>query len=294
MRGATTYGIGGPARFFAKPVTAAEVAEAYAFAREAGLPVLTLGGGSNLLVADGGVAAVVLRLRPGDGPRIEAREDEPGVWRVDAAAPLAAVVAKAAAEGLAGVEFLAGVPGSVGGAAAMNAGGGGLGFGDLIAAARVIDGSGTERTLERGELSFGYRSSSLSGMTVLEVAVRFAGRDDPQAVLVRTDGHRERKRATQPLGQASAGCVFRNPSDGPAGLLLDRAGCKGMREGRAEVSGVHANFIVNAGGAGSADVARLAARMRERVRQEAGVVLEPEIRFWGDDPAFGLLYTRLT
>lgn len=281
----TTYGIGGEAQFFAEPASMEEMAWVYSFARIEGLPVHVLGGGSNLLVADSGVSGIVMRLDSSAFGGIEPDPAHPLIWRVGAAATLASVVEKAARAGLAGIECLAGIPGRIGGAAVMNAGGAETGIGRIVAAVQGLDASGKPFVMDAAALRFGYRSSALTpGMTVLSLTLCFLGQEDPAVVIDRTRSFRERKRAAQPMGAHSAGCVFKNPAGRSAGALLDAAGCKGMREGGAEVSAVHANFIVNTGGASSADVVRLAARMREAVRAAHGVSLEPEIRIWGDEP----------
>ncbi len=286
----TTFGIGGPARWFAEPATRREVAVTLSLARELGAPVKFLGGGSNLLVADSGVAAMAVRLSPADEfGEMDMEAESPLSWRVGAAVGLQALVGGTVREGLAGLEPLAGIPGSVGGAAAMNAGGAEFGVGRFIARAEVFGPDGEARFLVPPALSFGYRTSSLSGVLAVELSFRFAEREDPERLLARLREYRDKKRANQPLGLPSAGCVFRNPPGDSAGRLLEAAGCKGMRQGGAEVSRVHANFIVNRGGASARDVATLALRMREAVVAASGIGLEPEIALWGDDPAFARL-----
>lgn len=279
----TSFGVGGPARYFSEAATLAEVDETFAFAYARGLPVMTLGGGSNLLIADAGVDAVVLRLTGDEFSRIVPNASDPQNWRIGAAASLAAVLERAAESGLSGLEFLAGIPGRIGGAAAMNAGGGGMGLGDAVLRVEGVDADGTHFQLSHEELEFRYRGSALLGMTALWLDVGFAGRDEPEAVRERMRQYREKKRATQPLGMRSAGCVFKNPPDASAGALLDASGCKGMRAGGAEVSRLHANFIVNSGGAKCDDVLALAAQMRARVAERFGITLKPEIRCWGCD-----------
>lgn len=283
----TTFRAGGPARFLSRPADEGEVAEAIAFARARSLPVLVLGGGSNLLVADGGVEAVVVALSDaGEFGKINIGED--GLWRVGAAVSLSALVAATVREGRAGLCALSGIPGRVGGAVAMNAGGGAdaPSMGDVVREALAYALDGGRRVFAP---SFAYRRSDLGGMIALSFLLRFSGTEEPERLAASARAFREHKAATQPLGLPSAGCVFRNPPGASAGKLLDGAGCKGMAEGGARVSERHANFIVAGGGAKSGDIARLAARMRERVRERAGVRLEPEIRLWGEDPCFDAL-----
>lgn len=290
----TTYGIGGPARWFATPSTRGEVEATLALAGELGVPALVLGGGSNLLIADAGVEAMVIRLADsGEFAAIDVVADDGLHWRVGAAASLQALVGRTAREGIAGLERMAGIPGRVGGAVAMNAGGADEGIGEFVIAADVYDIQGAHRIMERPELAFSYRNSGVRGMVALSFSLRFAEKGDSENLLARTRDYRERKRAAQPLSVPSAGCAFRNPPGKSAGALLDRAGCKGMREGGAEVSRLHANFIVNAGGASSGDVARLANRMRLAVWDKSGIGLEPELALWGGDPEFDRLHSLL-
>ncbi len=281
----TTMRVGGPARWFAQPGTAGEVAATLDFAAKRNVPVLMLGGGSNLVVADKGVRAVVLRLRRDCEFGFVKQEANPLVWTVGAAAPLPGLLAALQERGVAGLEHMAGIPGSVGGAAAMNAGSAEQGFGEVVMQARVMDSSGKEHTWTAKELAFGYRKSALAGAGVIALgfSLLLTGLEEPEELARRARERRDMKVATQPLAFASAGCIFKNPHDTSAGKLLDEAGCKGMMEGGAEVSGLHANFIINAADATARDVAVLAARMREKVRKRFGVELEREITWWGEE-----------
>lgn len=285
----TSFGIGGPARWLAKPGNRDELAETVAFAKQRELPILVLGGGSNLLVADAGVEAVVVRLE-GEFSQISVARDDELIWRAGAAVPLALFLTTTAEAGVSGLEMLAGIPGRVGGAVAMNAGAWSGCIGEYVEEAEVYDfSSGEFRTLSSRELGFSYRRSAVGRFLALGFTFVFSGMAEPEAIFGRMREYRERKKASQPLGKPSAGCVFKNPAGDSAGSLLDQAGCKGMREGAAEVSGLHANFIVNQGGAGSGDVARLAVRMREAVWRKFELELEPELILWGEDEVFSAL-----
>lgn len=288
LAGMTTFAIGGPARWLAEPRTAGELGRCLAMAADLGVPVHVLGGGSNLLVADAGLDGMVVKLsrRAEFGAAAPVGAESP-FWRVGAAVPLPSLVTAAVRAGVAGLEELAGIPGSAGGAAAMNAGVPGASFGDCVAEAEAVEFSGRRRRLERDELAFAYRGSAIRDMVVTDLLLDLPERGDPGELMERMRECRERKRAGQPLTAPSAGCVFRNPPGRSAGSLLDGAGCKAMSEGGAGVSALHANFIVNHGGARCRDVARLAARMREAVRQKYGIVLRLEMKLWGDEPAFG-------
>jgi UDP-N-acetylmuramate dehydrogenase len=287
----TTFGIGGPADWLARPSTRDELSLAADMAAKQGLPLLVLGGGSNLLIADAGVRAVVAHLDgAGDFARIEQDRDDELLWRVGAAAPLSAFVAAMIEKGVSGLEALSGIPGRVGGAVAMNAGAWNSSVGEYVVEAEAFDPSrGAYRVVAGRDLGFSYRRSSLGGMIAVRFVFRFAEKAGSETVAARARECRDRKKAAQPIGKPSAGCVFKNPPGDSAGSLLERAGCKEMREGAALVSAVHANFIINQGGAGSADVARLAARMRAAVRERHGIDLEPELVLWGDEPEFDAL-----
>ena len=290
MAGLTTFGIGGPARWLARPTTVEELVEALELTREWNVPVCVVGGGSNLLVADSGIEAMVIKLAPGgDFSELSREADDPLAWRVGAAVGLPALLGAAIREGAAGLEGMAGVPGSVGGAVAMNAGGAELGIGRLVREAEVFDLSGARHQVTPPELSFSYRNSSLRGMVATRFRFRFERLEDPETLRERMREYRERKKAGQPLAIPSAGCVFKNPLGDSAGSLLDKAGCKGMEEGGAVVSALHANFIVNQGHATARDVATLALRMREAVVAAFGIRLEPEVALWGEEPVFSSL-----
>ncbi len=294
LAGLTTFKIGGPARWFAAPADREEVRTALAFACERDIPVLVMGGGSNLLVADAGVEALVIRL-DAEGEFGGIQPDWPGggegraglAWRVGAAASLPERVGRLAREGVCGTEAFAGIPGRVGGAAAMNAGAAAGGFGQFVSAAEVADLGGNVARLDREALNFTYRGSALPGRLALSFELRFTETGDGRELVNRAKSYLDRKRSTQPLAFPSAGCVFKNPSGtSSAGALLDWSGCKGMREGGAEVSSQHANFIINRGGASCREVVLLLSRLREVVRERHGIVLEPEIRLWGPPEAF--------
>ncbi len=284
----TTFGIGGPARWLAEPADRRALAEALSFARGAGARIKIMGGGSNVLVSDAGIDAMVVRLSPkGEFGVMEQDPDDPLAWTVGAAVGLQALVGATAREGIEGLEFLAGIPGSAGGAVAMNCGSAENGIGRFVLQAEVCRPDGTFAEMGPAELAFSYRRSGLGGSIAVRVLLRFDKVGDPEKVLDRMREYRERKRAGQPLAIPSSGCIFKNPPGDSAGGLIDRAGCKGMREGGAEVSSLHANFIVNQDNASCRDVVTLACRVRERVEREFGIVLEPEVALWGEAKDFG-------
>lgn len=276
----TTLGVGGPASFYAEPATEADLATLLAAARVHGVPTHLLGRGSNLLIPDSGVGGLVLRLAHPGWCAFELLSA--GRVRVGAGLRLKQLCGLAVAAGLPGFEFLEGIPGTVGGALRMNAGAMGGWMLDLVEEVRALLHDGSSRTWKRTELEFGYRSCpTLEHAIALEavLAAKPAANGGVQETLL---AYQKRRRETQPR-DPSAGCVFRNPEGNSAGRLIDECGLKGLRVGDAEVSTVHANFIVNRGRASAADVIGLVRRVREHVRRERGITLEPEVLLYGSD-----------
>jgi len=248
---------------------------------EGGMPWAVLGGGSNLLVADCGFRGAVLKLDEGFQyvERAEGAGDDVGVV-VGGAVLLPQLTALLADEGLGGLEWAAGIPGTLGGAVLMNAGAHDAAMSDAVAAVRIATPQG-DRWLEPTLLSFEYRSADLPRAAVVSAARLRLYRDDPAAVQARRRELLRDRRRQQPRGGRSFGCAFRNPPGDSAGRLLERAGMKGIRRGGAEVSARHANFIVNVGEASATDVLMLMGMMRETVQRREGVVLDPEVRLLG-------------
>lgn len=276
----TTWRAGGAAERMFSPRTLEEL-QVFLAEGEARQPLTWIGHGSNLLVRDGGLAGTVVCMR--NGPRVLERLDEVTV-RAEAGVSSARVARFCGEAGLAGAEFLAGIPGAVGGALAMNAGAYGGEVAEILAAAELIDRAGRIRIADPGELGFAYRRSRAPEGEWF-VAARFRlEADDPDAIRTRTRELLDQREATQPVHLANAGSVFRNPPGDHAARLIEAAGLKGERVGEAEVSPLHANFIVNRGGARAGDIEALIERIRERVREHSGVLLEPEVRIVGQEP----------
>ena len=275
LRPLTTFRIGGRAEFLVTPKDVESFAAAYGRACASGLPVRILGKGSNLLVADGGVRGIVLSTA---GLRGRGRIESDGSVRVEGGAGLRELVSWSVRSGLEGIEFLAGIPGTVGGAVVMNAGGRDGGIGSSVRAVWCVGRDGTLFRRDAGSIAWNYRETDILN-PVVEVEFGFM-RDNPERLLERMADVQVSKRCTQPAGIPSAGCFFRNPAGDSAGRLIDAAGMRGLEAGGAAVSARHANFIVNRGGATASDVMRLFHRVRESVRSRFGVMLENEVRFW--------------
>ncbi|MCG8429925.1 MAG: UDP-N-acetylmuramate dehydrogenase [Candidatus Omnitrophica bacterium] len=276
LAGLTTFRIGGRARFYAEPPDEDDLRRILAYARARRMPVRVLGAGSNVLIPDKGVRGIVLRLSaPGfrkislQGTRIQA----------GAGVALAELVRVSAAGGRGGLEFLAGIPGSVGGAVLMNAGAWGKNIAGCIEKISIMDYNGKIRGLSREDVSFGYRFSGLKECIVLGAAFKTRARPVP-ALRRRIADYGRKRRMTQHVPQPNAGCIFKNPPRLSAGRLIESCGLKGKRSGGALVSERHANFIVNAKQASAADVLRLMRLVKGKVRRVYGVELEPEIRVW--------------
>lgn len=274
--------LGGPASYFGTPETLEDLDRMVGWARDAGVPVRIAGGGSNVLIADAGVRALVLSLRRCCAASVF--DDETAEVTTGAGVMLPGLARQAAEHGLAGLEFAIGIPGSVGGALQTNAGiGDGRCIGDLLRSVEVLR-DGRRVSLHRDEITMEYRSTSLRGSGDIVLAARLALRHGERAVI---DAEMRRllvaRQASQPTSEPNAGSVFRNPPGDHAGRLIEAAGCKGLRVGGAQVSTLHANFIVQDGTATTKDVTDLMAEVRRRVAAQSSVTLVPEIEWWGED-----------
>ena len=274
----TSFRLGGPARYLARVSSAEEARDALRFTREEGLDLRILGGGTNLLVADEGVDALVLKPEGGEFKALTVNDS--AVF-AGCALPATRLVSAAAEAGLTGLEMLAGLPGTVGGAIQTEAGGSAGTIMDRFAGARLADVADEAAWLERGELPFEIREGRFAGYLVLEAKFEL-GPDDPERVRRGTREWLERRRSTQPVAERSAGCAFRNPPApaDPAGKIIDELGLKGTAVGGAVVSEMHANYIVARGGATASDVLSLIDLIRGRVLDDRGIELDLEIEVW--------------
>jgi len=272
----TSMRVGGPVRFLFEPRSQAELASLLDVLRRNNILVRVIGAGSNVVAGDDGFPGAVIRLA-GDFAHLSF--EGPAVT-AGAAVPLPRFVRESAERGLSGAEGLVGIPGTLGGALVMNAGGRWGEICRLVRAARVMTLQGGVTDVAPEKLAFGYRHSTLVGSVVLSAVFQLQ-QSDRQAVEAATRSFLDKKRATQDLGAASAGCIFKNPPGGlSAGALIDRAGLKGVQVGGAKVSPLHANFLVNTGSASAKDVLDLARLVRSRVLETSGVDLEFEVQLW--------------
>jgi len=274
----TTFGVGGRAEYLVRPRSEEELRAVLARCEAEGLPVRTVGRGSNILVRDEGVPGTVVQLDPKGFGAVRVEED---LLRAGAAVRLRDLVAEAARHGLSGVECLVGIPGTVGGGVRMNAGGSYGDIGQTVERVRVMDSHGEVFYRERDDLAFGYRSSNLAAPFVLEVELRLLP-DDLKAIEKRMKTIWMAKKNSQPMSAPTAGCVFKNPRGLSAGLLIEQAGLKGASVGGAVVSRKHANFIVvrDKERTTAADILALIEQIRTAVKERFDVYLELEIEVW--------------
>lgn len=268
--------VGGPAQYFISPRHPAELVEVVRTCHENHIPVHVLGGGSNLLIRDVGVAGVVLHLSNEEFARttIDGAHVHCG-----AGANLSHLISQTVKAGLAGLDVLVGIPGTIGGALHGNAGGRSGDIGQHVRKVRVLTVTGELFVRTEDELSFAYRHSSLNELIILDAEFELY-HDDPDEITRRMRKLWIMKKATQPLTFQSAGCIFKNPRGMSSGWLIDQAGLKGTRIGNAEISDRHANFIVTHPDASANDVLRLVDLARSKVSEQFGVDLELEINIW--------------
>lgn len=278
----TTWRIGGPADVLVIPHTVAQVQEVVARAVRHGIPWFVLGRGSNLLVRDGGLRGLVIKL----GDDFSAVSVEDGKLTALSGRGMVSAANIAIRQGLSGLEFATGIPGTVGGAVTMNAGAHGSEIKDVLAYASVLDASGAVREVDPAELSFRYRHSAVRERGWIVIAATFALQPGDVTVMQeQTRAHSRRRQSTQPLSLPNCGSVFRNPEGDYAARLIEAADLKGFRVGNAAVSDLHANFIVNLGGASASDVQAVMATVQRVVGERFGVELVPEVRVVGEDLA---------
>lgn len=278
----TTFRIGGPAEYFVCPTAPEQVRDILRFCREEEIPWFLFGNGSNLLVSDAGIPGVVIQL----DQRFRQAERTDRGFRAQAGILLSGLAVMARKASLTGMEFAAGIPGTLGGATAMNAGAYGGEMKDILRTVRIIDQDLELRELPVSELALGYRTSRIKkeNLIVLEAEISLQN-GEPDKISARMDELREARVSKQPLEFPSAGSTFKRPEGNYAGKLIMEAGLRGFRIGDAQVAEKHCGFVINRGQASAEDVRRLMREVQKRVLETSGVLLEPEIRMIGfDDP----------
>ncbi len=272
----TWYGLGGPADYFIRPKTTEQLKEVVKRCNENEIRIYVMGYGSNLLIGDDGLRAAVIKLEAEQFAQIkyDAQEVIAG-----AGAELSKLVLTCVEKGLSGIEALTGIPGSVGGAVKMNAGGN---FGDLGAAVEsvtLMDSAGKAFEKNKPELAFDYRKTNITAKFVLNARLKLNSAD-PEQIMRTVKEIWIYKKNNQPLNTKNSGCIFKNPAGASAGALIDRAGLKGLQIGGAVVSEKHANFIIAEAGCSSRDVTRLIEAIKQRVKEQFNIELELEIEIW--------------
>ena len=275
LSGHTTFRIGGPAKYYLVPESIDEVKQAIAFAKEKKLPFYVLGKGSNMLFSDEGYEGVIIEI----GKGLEKISIEGTKVKAQSGISLSAMAVKLADAGLAGFEFAGGIPGTLGGAVAMNAGAYGGEIKDCIVSATVLTEAGDTVELAKDELQLGYRTSVIQKAHYIVLGAEFSfGKGETSAIKKIMKELNQRRREKQPLEYPSAGSTFKRPEGYFAGKLIQDAGLKGYRVGDAQVSEKHCGFVVNRGSATADDVKQLIADVQTKVKDAFGVELEPEVR----------------
>ncbi len=273
----TWYGLGGPADYFVRPRTVEELGEAVKRCTENEVPLYVLGLGSNLLIADEGVRGAVIKLESEEFMQTHFEGSRIKAW---AGAELGDLVRTCVKKGLSGIEGLTGIPGSVGGAVRMNAGGSFGDIGSAVETVTLMDSEGGVFEKSKPELIFDYRRANITARIILSAEMQLT-EADPEQIMKTVKEIWIYKKNTQPLNTKNSGCVFKNPAGGSAGSLIDRAGLKGLQIGGASVSEKHGNFIVANEDCTSRDILRLIDAIKQRVKGEFDIDLELELEIWG-------------
>ena len=272
----TWYGLGGSAEYFITPRSVEELTEVVKLCDANDIDICVLGFGSNLLVSDDGVKGAVIKFQDDEFTKFNFDGDS---LTASAGANLNNIVLESVRQGMAGLEMLTGIPGSVGGAIKMNAGGS---FGDIgacVDSVTLMDETGNVFEKAKPELAFDYRTSNITAKIILAAKIRLT-RTDPDQLLKTLKEIWIHKKNTQPLNTKNAGCIFKNPNGQSAGAIIDRAGLKGLQIGQAQVSEKHANFIIAHEDCKAADVKRLIESIQQRVKEKTDIQLELELEIW--------------
>ena len=276
LAGLTTFKVGGAARFFFEAKNVKQLQEMLIFAKRAGISVFILGAGSNILVSDSGLDGLVIKL---SGELFKRVHKEGVCLEVGGALKLNQLILYAKNNGLSGLEFLAGIPGTLGGALAGNAGAWGKSIGSQVKEVAVLDYCGKAKMFSTKSLKFSYRKSNLNKYIIISCRLKLC-KADKDTIGLKIREYLLRRNKTQGDNLPSAGCIFKNPGSNTAGRLIDACGLKGTSKGGAFISKAHANFILNKGQAGSKDILFLMDLIQKKVRERFKVDLEPEIKIW--------------
>jgi UDP-N-acetylmuramate dehydrogenase len=272
----TWYGLGGPADYFLRPQSVKQLKEVIQRCRENHIRIYVIGFGSNLLISDEGLRAAVITLEGEQFAQTQFDNEQVTAW---AGAELSKLVLTCVKKGLSGIEALIGIPGSIGGAVKMNAGGN---FGDIGASVETVslmDKQGNVFEKSKPELMFDYRRTNITAKFILNARIKLAP-GDPEQIMQTVKEIWIYKKNTQPLNTKNSGCIFKNPRGLSAGALIDRAGLKGLQIGGATVSEKHANFIIAGKDCKSRDIIRLIESIKQRIKEQFDTELEPEIEIW--------------
>lgn len=279
----TSLGIGGPVDVMVFPEDPLSLKNVLLVAEKENISVFVIGAGTNLLAPDGRIEGLAVSLKAFRSIELTRDSDETNVvLYAGSGVPLPMLVNFARKYGYSGIEALVGIPGYVGGAVYMNAGSFGTEIKDVIVSVAIMNSHGGIVIIDKDKLGFSYRSSNLPAGSIILSANVILRKDDPAEVDRRTREFLSIKKTAQPLGELSAGCVFKNPQGDAAGRLIDAAGCKGMKTGGVEVSSVHANYFINKGGATCRDFIELMEAVKAKVKAYSGIDLEPELKMVGE------------
>jgi len=272
----TWYGLGGAADYFIRPKTVEQLKEVVRRCTNNNIRIYVMGFGSNLLISDEGLRGAVIKLETEQFSQMEFDGDEVTAW---AGAELSKLVLTCVEKGLSGIEALTGIPGSVGGAVKMNAGGNFGDFGSAVETVTLMDSDGNIFEKSKPELVFDYRRTNITAKFILSTRLKL-NESDSEQIMRTVKEIWIYKKNNQPLNTKNSGCIFKNPQDGSAGALIDRAGLKGLRIGGAVVSEKHANFIIAEKECTSSDVMKLIETIKEKVKEQFDIELELEVEIW--------------
>ncbi len=272
----TWYGLGGPADYFVRPESVEQLREVVVRCNENNVPIYVLGFGSNLLISDEGVRGAVVQLKADEFAKVEFEDERVRAW---AGVELSKLVLDCVKKGLSGIETLTGIPGSVGGAVRMNAGGNFGDIGAVVESVTLMDRQGNVFDKSKPELEFDYRRTNITAKFILNAQMKLSS-GDPEQIMRTVKEIWVYKKNNQPLNTTNSGCIFKNPRGESAGAIIDRAQLKALQAGGAVVSEKHANFIIAQKGCTSKDVMQLIKLVRERVKKRFDIELELEIEIW--------------